>query len=203
MVNTFNSYSLYTDIDQNLIKSLLRLLNCVIVGLDCRLITTQYMTYVHCIHMCASLHTQYGSCLISQYYSASLHTQYGSCLVSQYYSASLHTQYGSCLVSQYYSAISSHSVRQLPSQLVVQCKVHLQMLLLCFSAYNQGVNVCIYFGKSPWKHLMFYFRFLRRLESFIRTSVKQLHMAVSWTQRQTLWQPRSTIELVQHRKLLR
>jgi len=40
MINTFNIYALYTDIDQNLINSLHGLLNCEIGGLDCRVITT-------------------------------------------------------------------------------------------------------------------------------------------------------------------
>ena len=42
---------LYTNIDQKLMNSLHRLLNCEIGGLDCRVITTEYRTSVHCIHM--------------------------------------------------------------------------------------------------------------------------------------------------------
>jgi len=51
MINTFNIYALYTDIDQNRINSLHRLLHCEIGGLDCRVITTEYRIYVHCIYM--------------------------------------------------------------------------------------------------------------------------------------------------------
>ena len=42
---------LWTNIDQKLINSLHGLLNCEIGGLDCRVITTEYKTRVHCIHM--------------------------------------------------------------------------------------------------------------------------------------------------------
>ena len=42
---------LYTNIDKTLPNSLHRLLNCAIGGLDCRVITTEYRTRVHCIHM--------------------------------------------------------------------------------------------------------------------------------------------------------
>ena len=42
---------LYTNIDQTLVNSLHGLLNCEIGGLDCRGITTEYRTGVHCIHM--------------------------------------------------------------------------------------------------------------------------------------------------------
>ena len=42
---------LLTNIDQKLVNSLHRLLNCEIGGLDCRVITTEYRTRVHCIHM--------------------------------------------------------------------------------------------------------------------------------------------------------
>jgi len=38
-------------IDQTLVKSLHGLLNCEIGGLDCRVITTEYRSRVHCIHM--------------------------------------------------------------------------------------------------------------------------------------------------------
>ena len=41
---------LYTNIDQKLVNSLHRLLNCEIGGLDCHIITTEYRTRVHCIH---------------------------------------------------------------------------------------------------------------------------------------------------------
>jgi len=36
---------------QTLVNSLHRLMNCVIGGLDCRAITTEYRTCVHRIHM--------------------------------------------------------------------------------------------------------------------------------------------------------
>jgi len=42
---------LCTKIDQTLVNSLHGLLNCEIGGLDCRVITTEYRTRVHCIHM--------------------------------------------------------------------------------------------------------------------------------------------------------
>jgi len=42
---------LYTNIDQTLVNSLHRLLNYEIGGLDCCVITTEYRTRVHCIHM--------------------------------------------------------------------------------------------------------------------------------------------------------
>ena len=42
---------IYTHIDQTLVKSLHGLLNCEIGGLDCRVITTEYKTRVHGIHM--------------------------------------------------------------------------------------------------------------------------------------------------------
>ena len=41
----------YTHIDQTLVNSLHGLLNCEIDGLDCHVITTEYRTHVHCIHM--------------------------------------------------------------------------------------------------------------------------------------------------------
>jgi len=41
---------LYTNIDQTLVNSLHGLMNCEIGGLDCRVITTEYRTRVHCIH---------------------------------------------------------------------------------------------------------------------------------------------------------
>ena len=40
-----------TNIDQTSVNSLHGLLNCEIGGLDCRVITTEYRTRVHCIHM--------------------------------------------------------------------------------------------------------------------------------------------------------
>ena len=45
------SVELFTNIDQTLLNSLHRLLNCEIGGLDCRVSTTEYRTRVHCIHM--------------------------------------------------------------------------------------------------------------------------------------------------------
>ena len=43
--------TLYTNIDHKLVNSLHGLLNCEISELDCRDITTEYKTRVHCIHM--------------------------------------------------------------------------------------------------------------------------------------------------------
>ena len=40
-----------TNIDQKLLNSLHRLLNCEKGGLDYHVITTEYRTRVHCIHM--------------------------------------------------------------------------------------------------------------------------------------------------------
>ena len=42
---------LYMNINQELVNSLQRLLNGEIGGLHCRVITTEYRTRVHCIHM--------------------------------------------------------------------------------------------------------------------------------------------------------
>ena len=42
---------MYTNIDETLVNSLHGLLNCEIGGLDCRVITTEYRTCVHCKHM--------------------------------------------------------------------------------------------------------------------------------------------------------
>ena len=42
---------LYENIDQTLVNSLHKLLNREIGGLDCHVITTEYRTRVHCIHM--------------------------------------------------------------------------------------------------------------------------------------------------------
>jgi len=41
---------LYTNIDQTLVYSLHRLLNCEIGGLDCPVITTEYKTRVMLVH---------------------------------------------------------------------------------------------------------------------------------------------------------
>ena len=43
--------SLHRLVDQKLVNSLHRLLTCKIDGLDCPVITTEYRTCVHCIHM--------------------------------------------------------------------------------------------------------------------------------------------------------
>ena len=42
---------LYTNIDQTLVNSLHRLLNCELGGLDCHVIITEYRTRGYCIHM--------------------------------------------------------------------------------------------------------------------------------------------------------
>ena len=42
---------LYTNIDQTLVNSLHGLLTCEIGGLDCHVITTEYITRVNCIHV--------------------------------------------------------------------------------------------------------------------------------------------------------
>jgi len=42
---------LYTYIGHTLVNALHGLLNCETGGLDCRVITTEYRTRVHCIHM--------------------------------------------------------------------------------------------------------------------------------------------------------
>jgi len=42
---------LYTNIIQTLMTSLHGLLTCEIGGLDCHVITTEFRTRVHCIHM--------------------------------------------------------------------------------------------------------------------------------------------------------
>jgi len=42
---------LYTKIDQTLVNSLHGLLNCQIGGLDCRVITAEYRTRVHCLNI--------------------------------------------------------------------------------------------------------------------------------------------------------
>jgi len=57
---------LYTNIDQKLLNSLHRLLNCEICGLDCHVITTEYRTRVHCIHMYHLVHNS----LVHVIYSA-------------------------------------------------------------------------------------------------------------------------------------
>jgi len=42
---------LYTNFDKTLVNLLHGLLNCEIVGLGCHVITVEYKTRVHCIHM--------------------------------------------------------------------------------------------------------------------------------------------------------
>ena len=49
-VTLFDTLVLYMNIDQKLVNSLHRLLNCEIGGLDCRVIT-EYRACVHIIHM--------------------------------------------------------------------------------------------------------------------------------------------------------
>jgi len=56
---------LYTNIDQKLVTSLNKLLNCELGGLDCRVITAEYRTRVQCIHM----HHLFGNALIHVIYS--------------------------------------------------------------------------------------------------------------------------------------
>jgi len=56
---------LYTTIDQTLVNSLHGRLNCEIGGLDCRVITTEYRTRVHCIHM----YHLFGNALVHVIYS--------------------------------------------------------------------------------------------------------------------------------------
>jgi len=57
LVNTNTHYKpilrllLHTNIDQTLVDSLHGLSNGKIGGLDCHVITTEYSTRVHCIHM--------------------------------------------------------------------------------------------------------------------------------------------------------
>jgi len=46
-----NSLVVYTKIDQTLGNSLHGLLNCELGESDCHVITTEYRTRVHCIHM--------------------------------------------------------------------------------------------------------------------------------------------------------
>jgi len=48
---SINKFILYTNIDQTLVNSLHRLVNCEIGGLDCHGITTEYRARVHCIHV--------------------------------------------------------------------------------------------------------------------------------------------------------
>ena len=48
---SYLSVILYTKIDQILVNSLHGPLNCEIGGSHCRVITTEYRTHVHCIHM--------------------------------------------------------------------------------------------------------------------------------------------------------
>ena len=71
------AYIVYTNIDQKLLNSLHGLLNCEIGGLDCHVITTEYRTRVHCIHMyhlfCNALvHVIYS--VVSGQYSYTIHT---------------------------------------------------------------------------------------------------------------------------------
>jgi len=59
------------------VKSLHGLLNCEIGGLDCPVITTEYTTRVHCIHMYhlfrnALVHVIYS--IVSGQYSYTIHT---------------------------------------------------------------------------------------------------------------------------------
>jgi len=42
---------LYTNIDQTLVDSLRRPLNCELGESDCHIVTTEYITRVHCTHM--------------------------------------------------------------------------------------------------------------------------------------------------------
>jgi len=52
IVDVYPLCVLYRNSDQKLVNSLHRLLNYEIVGgLDCPVITTEYRTRVHCIHM--------------------------------------------------------------------------------------------------------------------------------------------------------
>ena len=44
-------YVLHGNIDQSIVSLLHGLLNCELGGLDWRVITTEYRTRVHCIHM--------------------------------------------------------------------------------------------------------------------------------------------------------
>ena len=51
MVKKTRKINIVYDIDQTLVNSLHKLLNCEIGGLDCHVITTEYRTRVHCILM--------------------------------------------------------------------------------------------------------------------------------------------------------
>jgi len=66
---------LYTNIGQKLVNSLHGLLNCEIGGLDCHVITTEYITRVQCIHMyhlfCNTVHVIYS--VFSGKYSYTIH----------------------------------------------------------------------------------------------------------------------------------
>ena len=46
-MHRFGAYILYANIDRTLVNSLHGLLNCEIGGLDCHVITTEYITRVH------------------------------------------------------------------------------------------------------------------------------------------------------------
>jgi len=77
IANSFISV-LYTNIHQKLVNKLRRLLNCEIGGLDCRVITTEYRTRVHFIHMyhlfCnAMVHVIYS--VVSGQHSYTIHTK--------------------------------------------------------------------------------------------------------------------------------
>jgi len=67
---------LYKNIDQKLVNSLHALLNCEIGGLDCHVITREYRTRVHCIHM----YHLFGNALVHVIYS----------VVSGQYSSTIH-----------------------------------------------------------------------------------------------------------------
>ena len=66
----------YGKIDQTLVNSLHRLLYCEIGGLDCRVITTEYRTRVHCILICNALvHVIYSGSVWSIFvYNNNLHS---------------------------------------------------------------------------------------------------------------------------------
>ena len=49
--NINTDLQMYTNIDKTLVNSLHGQLKCEIGGLDCHVITTEYKTSVHCIHM--------------------------------------------------------------------------------------------------------------------------------------------------------
>jgi len=49
--NVYYNELLYTNIDQTLVNSLHGLFNCEKGGLDCHVITTEYIPRVQCIHL--------------------------------------------------------------------------------------------------------------------------------------------------------